>query len=91
MMMMMMYVFNCTALLWPGRSVQDLDLTMSDDDAQHLCSSPMFVDTIVSLADAGESLSSSLTGQLAALLSHHIFYPLMLYVLLRTPNDYPAD
>jgi hypothetical protein len=33
--------------------VQELDLTMSDEDAQHLCSSPMFVDTVVSLADAG--------------------------------------
>ena len=43
----------CAALRWLPRSVQELDLTMSDEDAQHLCSSPMFVDTVVSLADAG--------------------------------------
>jgi hypothetical protein len=36
-------------------SVQDLDLTMSDEDAQHLCSQAMFVDTIVSLAEAGKA------------------------------------
>ena len=37
-------------------------MTINDDDAQHLCSSSMFVDTVVSLADAGElrKLSSNL-------------------------------
>jgi len=35
-------------------SVQELDLTMNDDDAQYLCSSPMYVDTVVTLADAGD-------------------------------------
>jgi len=55
-------VLEEAAQIIAGNNLQELDLSMSDEDAQHICSSPMFVDTIVSLADAVTRASRPVTS-----------------------------